>query len=233
MFGRCLAGSEDEITRPKLDLKQAEISAFVRPCRQWLSRSIADRVTFRTTCERKFQIPMVYREKVFAVEHCFREAGAGGSNPLTPTSFSTKRLDETTRTDSSDGAQRGSPTEERGLISSARAGIGGHVSGSVRPPFARQPLPLIWPRSPAPSPARARDPSGRPSRPRTRRSDRRSAIVGTSPGANFHALAPRDPRGFLPGRGAWDPSCGGSPATARGRQSKWEINGLGARGQNP
>ena len=71
-----------------LDLKQAEISAFVRPCRQWLSRSIADKVTFRTTCERKFQIPMANGEKVFAVEHCFREAGAGGSNPLTPTSFS-------------------------------------------------------------------------------------------------------------------------------------------------
>ena len=61
-----------------LDLKQAEISAFVRP---WLSRSIADRVTFRTTCERKFQIPMANGEKVFAVEHCLREAGAGGSNP--------------------------------------------------------------------------------------------------------------------------------------------------------
>jgi hypothetical protein len=50
-----------------LDLKQAEISAFVRP---WLSRSISDRVTFRTTCEGKFQIPMANGGKVFVVGRC-------------------------------------------------------------------------------------------------------------------------------------------------------------------
>jgi hypothetical protein len=160
------------------------------------------------------------------VEHCLREAGAGGSNPLTPTRFAQQ-------------SQQLRPASARG---SRRRGFPRKPCGSplrkIQSHFASlrlQPDPGLQP-DPPPAPAREeQSPRSRPSSPpdRPARSPRPSTaprITSPSAGSGSHLARTRD-RGRgrgLPPPGALGPiGRAGGPGQTLIMPLYNEVNGLG------
>jgi hypothetical protein len=81
--------------------------------------------------------------------------------------------------------------------------------------------------------AHAEAPSDGHPQTRLRRLGRLSAISGTEALRQFRRSRAAGPRGGSPTGGLGSHRPARAPATAKSRQSKREINGLGARGENP